>query len=62
MTRGAVRIGDFVEETLRDPRVGAFAAEKITIEADASLPHLGMVPVFFDVELGNGQRWSCRRP
>jgi 2-methylcitrate dehydratase PrpD len=28
LARGAVRIGDFVEETLRDPRVGAFAARR----------------------------------
>ncbi|HSW16499.1 MAG TPA: MmgE/PrpD family protein [Ramlibacter sp.] len=56
LARGAVRIGDFVEETLRDTRVGAFAGEKITIESDPALPHLGMVPVFFDVELGNGQQ------
>jgi len=56
LERGAVRIGDFVEQTLRDPRIGAFAAEKISIEADASLPHLGMVPVFFDVEFANGQQ------
>ncbi len=56
LERGAVRIGDFTEQTLRDPRVGAFAAEKITIEADESLPFLGMVPVYFDVLLGNGQR------
>ncbi|WP_168226764.1 MmgE/PrpD family protein [Rhodoferax sediminis] len=56
LARGAVRISDFTEETIRDPRVGAFAAEKITIEAGEALPFLGMVPVFFDVELGNGQR------
>jgi 2-methylcitrate dehydratase PrpD len=60
LARGTVRIGDFVEETLRDPRVGAFAAAKITIEADPSLPHLGMVPVSFEVELGNGQRLELR--
>ena len=55
LERGAVRIGDFIEETLRNPRVGAFAAEKITIEVDESVPFLGMVPVFFDVEFGNGK-------
>jgi 2-methylcitrate dehydratase PrpD len=60
LARGAVRIGDFVEEILRDPRVGAFAGEKITIEADTSVPHLGMVPVFFEIELGNGQRLELR--
>ena len=56
LDRGAVRIGDFTEESIRDPRNGAFAVEKITIEADESVPFLGMVPVSFDVELGNGQR------
>ncbi|MDB6163412.1 MAG: hypothetical protein JWL98_844 [Xanthomonadaceae bacterium] len=55
LARGAVRIDDFNEGALRDPQVGAFAAGRITIEADPSLPLLGMVPVFFDVELGNGQ-------
>jgi len=54
--RGAVRIVDFTEEAIHDPRMGAFAAEKITIEVDQSVPFLGMVPVFFDVELGNGQQ------
>ena len=55
LERGAVRIGDFTEQAIRDSRLGAFAAGKITIEADEALPFLGMVPVFFDVELGNGQ-------
>lgn len=54
--RGAPRIGDFTEETIRDPQVGKFAAEHITIEANESVPFLGMVPVYFDVELNNGQR------
>ncbi|WP_349282375.1 MmgE/PrpD family protein (plasmid) [Polaromonas hydrogenivorans] len=56
LERGSVLIRDFTEETIRDPVVGAFAAEKISIEADESLPLLGMVPVTFEVELGNGQR------
>jgi 2-methylcitrate dehydratase PrpD len=55
LERGAVRIADFNEEAIRDPRTGAFAGQKVSIEADDSLPFLGMVPVFFDVELGNGQ-------
>lgn len=56
LARGAVRIGDFTDQAIRDTRIGAFAAEKVTIQADEALPFLGMVPVFFDVELGNGQR------
>jgi len=53
--RGAVRIGDFTEASIGDEHVGNFAAERIAIEADASLPFLGMVPVAFDVEFANGQ-------
>lgn len=56
LERGALLIGDFTEEAIRDTKIGAFAAEKITIEANESVPFLGMVPVFFDVELQNGQR------
>lgn len=54
--RGAVRIADFTEEAVRDPQVGAFAAEKVVIEANDAVPFLGMVPVSFEVELENGQR------
>ena len=56
LERGAVRIGDFNEEIIRDSKVGSFAAEKITIEASDSVPHLGMVPVSFEVEFANGER------
>ena len=56
LERGAVRIGDFTEETIRDSRVGAFAADKVSIEPDDSISFLGMVPVYFDVELANGTR------
>ena len=56
LERGAVRIGDFTEQAIRDPRVGAFAADKITIEADPAVPFLGMVPVFFDIQLVSGER------
>ncbi|AGW90189.1 MmgE/PrpD family protein [Cupriavidus sp. DF5525] len=56
LERGAVRIGDFTATAIRDERVGAFAGERITIEADEGLPFLGMVPVAFDVELSNGER------
>jgi 2-methylcitrate dehydratase PrpD len=55
LARGAVRIADFTESAIRDERIGAFAAERVSIEADAALPFLGMVPVMFDVELANGQ-------
>lgn len=54
--RGALRIGDFTEEAIRDPQIGKFAAEKITIEANETVPFLGMVPVYFQVELQNGDR------
>jgi 2-methylcitrate dehydratase PrpD len=56
LDRGAVRIGDFTEQAIRDERIGAFAAGKVAIEADEKLPFLGMVPVRFDVELANGQQ------
>jgi 2-methylcitrate dehydratase PrpD len=55
LERGSVRIADFTESAIRDPKVGAFAAGSIAIEANDSVPFLGMVPVFFDIELGNGQ-------
>lgn len=55
LERGVLKIADFTEEAIRDERIGAFAAEKITIEADESVPFLGMVPVRFDAQLGNGQ-------
>lgn len=55
LERGTVRIADFTETAIRDANVGAFAARKIEIETNDSVPFLGMVPVFFDVELGNGK-------
>jgi 2-methylcitrate dehydratase PrpD len=60
LERGAVRIGDFTEAAIVDPRTGRFAAERILIEADPSLPFLGMVPVAFDVDLVNGQRLAVK--
>jgi 2-methylcitrate dehydratase PrpD len=54
--RGVLRIVDFTQEAIRDARIGAFAADKITVEANEQVPFLGMVPVFFDVALANGQR------
>lgn len=56
LERGAVRIGDFTEAAIRDERIGAFAAERITIEADDNIPFLGMVPVAFHVALSNGKQ------
>ncbi|MDO9433962.1 MmgE/PrpD family protein [Hydrogenophaga sp.] len=56
LERGVLKIADFSEEAIRDERIGAFAAEKITIEAGESLPFLGMVPVYFEAELVNGSR------
>lgn len=55
LERGVLKIADFTEEAIRDERIGAFAAERITIEADDSVPFLGMVPVRFEAQLGNGQ-------
>jgi hypothetical protein len=51
-----VRIGDFTEQAIRDERIGGFASDKVQIRADEGIPFLGMVPVYFDVELANGQR------
>jgi 2-methylcitrate dehydratase PrpD len=56
LARGAVRIGDFTEEAIRDPQVGTFAEEKISIEVNEAAPFLGMVPIRFEVELQNGER------
>lgn len=60
LERGTVRIGDFTEEAIRDESLGNFAAERVTIEADTTLPFLGMVPVAFDVELANGKRLQIK--
>src|SRR5205085_6303045 len=58
--KGVLRIADFTDEAIRDARIGAFAADRITIEADDQVPFLGMVPVSFDVELANGQHVQLR--
>ncbi|KWF20570.1 hypothetical protein WT56_29815 [Burkholderia pseudomultivorans] len=55
LERGAVRIADFTEHAIGDPEIGAFAADRIKIEANESVPFLGMVPVYFDIELSNGE-------
>lgn len=60
LARGAVLIGDFTDATIHDEVIGAFAQHQITIEADPQVPFLGMVPVAFDVELGNGQTLALR--
>ncbi|QXZ10671.1 MmgE/PrpD family protein [Comamonas sp. Y33R10-2] len=54
--RGAVLISDFTDSAIRDERIGHFARDQIRIEADDSLPFLGMTPVFFEAELNNGER------
>jgi 2-methylcitrate dehydratase PrpD len=59
LERGALCIADFTEDAIRDPRVGVFAAEKITIEANDAVPYLGMVPVSFEIKLQSGQRLDC---
>ena len=57
--KGAVKTGDFTLDAIADPVIGRFAAEKISIHADDSIPFLGMAPVHFDVELLNGKRLQC---
>jgi 2-methylcitrate dehydratase PrpD len=61
LARGAVRIGDFTVEKIRDPDVGAFANQQFTITAHADVPFLAMAPVYFDVELKNGEKLSQAR-
>lgn len=55
LERGTLQIEDFSEDSVKDERAGAFAAERITIEANDKVPFLGMVPVLFDVRLSNGE-------
>jgi len=55
LDRGVLKIADFTEAAIRDERIGAFAGGKITIEANPDVPFLGMVPVEFEAELGNGE-------
>ncbi|MBF6629532.1 MAG: MmgE/PrpD family protein [Comamonas sp.] len=56
--RGAVLIADFTDSAIRDAQIGKFARDQILIEADETLPFLGMTPVFFEAELHNGERIS----
>lgn len=55
IAHGAVLIGDFTDTAIRDAEIGHFAREQIRIEADESLPFLGMTPVYFEVKLNNGE-------
>ncbi|AHG64101.1 MmgE/PrpD family protein [Advenella mimigardefordensis] len=55
LAKGAVLIGDFTDEAIRDEKIGRFAHSQITITADDALPFLGMTPVFFDVTLNDGR-------
>lgn len=52
--KGSVLIGDFTEQTIRNPEVGAFAKERIEIVVNDAAPFLGMVPTIFQVQLKNG--------
>lgn len=56
IANGAVLIRDFTDNAIRDAHIGKFAREQIQIEADESLPFLGMTPVFFEALLHNGDR------
>jgi len=52
--RGAVMIGDFAEQALREPTVARFAAEKITVKPVESVDFLAMAPVVARVRLHDG--------
>ncbi|WP_037357273.1 MmgE/PrpD family protein [Amycolatopsis orientalis] len=52
--RGAVLIGDFAEDRLRDPVVGGFAAERVVVEASDAVDFLAMAPVTAEVRLTDG--------
>ena len=56
LARGAVRIGDFTLERIRDPETGGFAGKQVTITACPDTPFLAMAPSTFDVELTTGER------
>lgn len=43
--RGAVLIGDFSADALKDPVVGGFAANRVTVRANDSVDFLSMAPV-----------------
>ncbi|WP_016693543.1 MmgE/PrpD family protein [Rhodococcus rhodochrous] len=52
--RGAVLIGDFAESALRDPVVGGFAAERISVRPTDDVDFLAMAPVTAHVRLKDG--------
>lgn len=52
--RGAVLIGDFDEDALRDPVVGAFAAERVTVQSTEDVDFLAMAPVTARVRFKDG--------
>ena len=52
--RGAVLIGDFAEEALRDPTVGGFAAAKVTVQPTDDVDFLAMAPVTAHVRHNDG--------
>jgi aconitate decarboxylase len=53
--RGEVLVGDFDPESFRDSAAGAFARERVSIEADESTPFLAMAPVKAVVTARDGQ-------
>ena len=52
--RGAVLIGDFAEAALRDPDVGRFAAQRVSVVAADEIDFLAMAPVTARVTLRDG--------
>ncbi|WP_169693643.1 MmgE/PrpD family protein (plasmid) [Rhodococcus opacus] len=52
--RGAVLIGDFADDALRDPVVGGFAAGRITVRPTEDVDFLAMAPVTAQVRLQDG--------
>jgi 2-methylcitrate dehydratase PrpD len=52
--RGAVLIGDFSEENRRDPQVGGFAAERMTVTPVDTVDFLAMAPVTARVAFKDG--------
>jgi aconitate decarboxylase len=58
--RGAPLIDDFAEPALRDPEVGAFAAERISVVASDEIDFLAMAPVMARVTLRDGTERAFR--
>jgi len=58
--RGQVTLGDFSQTAIHDERICAFAAEKITVEADPSSSGSGLLPASLNVQLTNGTSIELR--